>query len=70
MTVARLIAIALALATVAVMRLGWSHLGLLRGTVLWDLRHVVFAAGVFLLLSLAQWLTGRLERLFGGRAAP
>ena len=35
---------------------GYGELSVLRQTMLWDLRYVVFAVGVFLLLTLAQRL--------------
>ena len=35
---------------------GYGELTLLRQTVWWDLRYIVFAVAVFLLLSAVQWL--------------
>ena len=50
---------------------GYGELTLLRQTLWWDLRYVVFAVAVFLLLSVAQRLwTLIADRLLPGRADP
>lgn len=59
----RVIAILPTLAAVGIGWLVWDGLGTLRGSVLWDLRHLVFLGIVFALLTgaeqLAAWLSRR-----------
>ncbi|MEM7696410.1 MAG: hypothetical protein AAF318_18315 [Pseudomonadota bacterium] len=58
--IARAVQIGLTALCIAAMVVGWQYLGLLRGTLLWDLRHVTFAAATVLVFSLAAWLCARI----------
>lgn len=54
MTAGRVVGVVLAFAAVGLLALGWQNLGLLRGTILWDLRYPAFAVAAFLTLSLLE----------------
>ena len=55
----------LTLGAAALIWLIWRELGLLGGTIFWDLRHLVFGLAVIAALTLAEWIAGRLGK--GGR---
>lgn len=37
----------------------WREVGILQGTLLWDLRFLVFGVAVIALLTLAEWIVGK-----------
>ncbi|MEM8853042.1 MAG: hypothetical protein AAGD34_05025 [Pseudomonadota bacterium] len=58
--VRRIVAALLAVAALALIIVLWENLSILNGTVLRELRFVVFAAAAFLILTLAERLAGAL----------
>lgn len=40
--------------------LAWAEIALLRGTVFWEIRYLTFGVVVIGVLTLAEWLAGRL----------
>ena len=67
--IARQIPVALAVIAGGTIIWGWWNLTLLRGTVFWEFRFVTLAVAAFLVLSLAQWLSGKIVALSGGDSA-
>lgn len=57
---------AVALAAIALLVLAWRSLPMLRGTPFSDVRHLVFVAGAFLLLTGAEWVAGRIGAVLDG----
>lgn len=57
----------LTLGAAALIWLKWTEISLLRGTVLWDLRFLVFGAAVIVLLTLIEWIVGRIGGEAGDR---
>ena len=64
---ARLLGPALTLAACLGIWAAYGQLGLLRGSVLWDLRYVALGVVAILILSLAEWISAALVKRLGGR---
>lgn len=51
----------LTLGAAALIWLMWTEIGVLRGTVLWDLRFLAFGLAVIAVLTLAERIAGRIK---------
>ena len=67
MVLRRSVGLAVVAALCALIWYGYGELALLRQTVWWDLRYVVFAVAVFLLLSVVQRLWTLVDNRLPGR---
>ena len=60
--IAKLIAPVLTVLACAAIWYAFTHLSVLRGSVLWDLRYVVLGVVAVLCLSAAEWIVSKFDR--------
>lgn len=62
----RVLAIIVTGAALGALWFGYGQLKILRGTVFWDYRYIVYAGGAFLGLSCLEWALGWIKKKIQG----